>query len=92
MWLKTRGGKIIHEHHTEGFWIQNPFYLTSLGPQSQGSRWESIKAEFHEELKFLGFSLYSPVRIQQTSKMSKNELKNTIFGWFFKVCSNLAEK
>ena len=33
---------------------------------SQWSRLGSIKAESYDELEFLGFDLYFPVRIQQT--------------------------
>ena len=75
---------------TEGFLTPNLFHATSLGPW--GSRLGSIKAEFHEELKFQGFILYFSARIKQISKMSEIELKNTIFGWFFEVCSILTEK
>ena len=52
----------------------------------------SKEAETFKELKFLGFVRYFSVRIEESSKTSKIQPKTAILGWFFQVCSILAEK
>ena len=75
--------------HT-GFLTQDLFHSTSLA--TWGSSRASKEAKFFKELTFLGFVCYFSAKIEQSSKMSKTELKNAHLGWFFKVYSILAEK
>ena len=75
---------------TEGFLTQNLFHSTSLA--TLGSSRASVEAKFFKEFTFLGFVRYFSAKIEQSSKMSKTELKNSHYGWFFKVSLVLAEK
>ena len=77
-------------HSTQGFLTQDLFHSTSLA--TWGSSGASKEAKFFKELTFLGFVRYFSAKIEQSSKMSKTELKNAHFEWFFKVYSILAEK
>ena len=57
-----------------------------------GSSGVSKEAKNFKELKFLGLGRCFSVRIEESSKTSKIQLKTTVLGWFFRVCSILAEK
>ncbi len=57
-----------------------------------GSSRVSKEAIYFKELEFLGLSCCFSVRIEESSKTSKIQPKTAIFGWFFEVCSILAEK
>ena len=75
---------------TQGFLTQDLFHSTSLA--TWGSSGASKEAKFFKELTFCGFVCYFLAKIEQSSKMSKTELKNAHLGWFLKVFSILAEK
>ena len=60
--------------------------------QTWGSSGTSKEVKFFKELTFLGFVRYFSAKIEQSSKMSKTELKNAHLGRFFEVSSILAEK
>ena len=80
----------IYYPNTQGYLTQDLFHSTSLA--TWGSSGASKEVKFFKELTFLGFVRYFSAKIEQSSKMSKTELKNAHLGWFFKVCSILAEK
>ena len=77
--------------YTQGFLTQDLFHSTSLA--TWGSSWASTEVKFFKELTFLGFVCYLSAKIEQSSTMSKTELKNAHLRWvFFYVCSILTEK
>ena len=78
------------QQNTQGFLTQDLFHSTSLA--TQGSSGASKEAKFFKELIFLGFMHYFLAKIEQSSKLSKTELKNAHLEWFFEVYSILAEK
>ena len=57
-----------------------------------GSSRVSKEAKNFKEFEFLGLSRCFSVRIEESSKTSKIQPKTAILGWFFEVCSILAEK
>ena len=57
-----------------------------------GSSRVSKEAKNFKELEFLGLGRCFSVRIEESSKTSKIQPKTAILGWFFEVCSILAEK
>ena len=69
---------------------KNSNISTSIAPL--GSRWVSKEAKNFKELEFLGLGRCFSVRIEESSKTSKIQRKTAILGWFFEVCSILAEK
>ena len=67
----------IHCHFfllcTQGFLTQDLFHSNSLA--TWGSSGASKEAQFFKELIFLGFVRYFSAKIEQSSKMSKTEVK-----------------
>ena len=70
---------VAHRHI--GFLTQDLFHFTSLA--TWGSSGASKEAKFFKELTFLGFVCYLSAKIEQSSTMSKTELKNAHLGFFF---------
>ena len=52
----------------------------------------SKEAKNFKELEFLGLGRCFSVRIEESSKTTKIQPKTAVLGWFFEVCSILAEK
>ena len=77
-------------HCTQGYLPPESFHSTSSA--LLGSSRVSKEAETFKELEFLGLVRYFSVRIEESSKMSKIQPKTAVLGWFFEVCSILAEK
>ena len=67
---------------TQGFLTQDLFHSTSLA--TWGSSGASKEAKFFKELTFFSFVRYFSAKIEQSSKMSKTELKNAHLGWIWK--------
>ena len=57
-----------------------------------GSSRVSKESKNFKEFEFLGLSRCFSVTIEESSKTSNIQPKTAIFGWFFEVCSILAEK
>ena len=74
------------------YWFFNPRSILLHLSRDLGVKWHIKKAKLFKELTFLGFVRYFSAKIEQSSKMSKTELKNTHLGCFFKLYSILAEK
>ena len=75
--------------HTGAFASRIISFLTFV---PLGSSRVSKEAKNFKEFEFLGLSRCFSVRIEESSKTSKIQPKTAILGWFFQVCSILAEK